>query len=434
MKRYLVRIILSFATLLIAQSALFSQERSLRIIGNADENFVPLVNAKVSLLQNGKEVKTLYTGTDGKFELDLDLNSQYVIVVEKPGLLSKKIAFNTEVPDNVYKKWTVEFGMSLFPGCEGVNTSSLDDPVDRIQYSANKDDFISDKSYTDKMRSRIGKLMTDIQTCEDNKFRNTVREADELYNSDQLEKSKEKFEEALKLRPDDRYSQKRIDDLNKKIGNQKDIEEKYNLAIKQADQLNSSGNYEEAEKKYREALTYQPQNSYPQQKIAEIDQKLQAQQKSQLDKQALEQQYNSNIEKGNAAYDAKNYQAAKSYYQQALTVKPDAAIPKQKIAELNPLIAKQEQDKQASAANDKAYAEAIAEAQKALQANDLATARQQFNKALTLKPEASLPKDKIDEIDRTVEQQKQAQLQTQAADKDQRCAGPGRCLFQTERL
>ena len=177
MKRYLVRIILSFATLLIAQSALFSQERSLRIIGNADENFVPLVNAKVSLLQNGKEVKTLYTGTDGKFELDLDLNSQYVIVVEKPGLLSKKIAFNTEVPDNVYKKWTVEFGMSLFPGCEGVNTSSLDDPVDRIQYSANKDDFISDKSYTDKMRSRIGKLMTDIQTCEDNKFRNTVREA-----------------------------------------------------------------------------------------------------------------------------------------------------------------------------------------------------------------------------------------------------------------
>lgn len=417
MNRYFVRIILALAALLITELSSYSQEGSLKVLGEADNNFVPLVNAKVSLFQNGKEVKSVYTGSNGKFELDLDLNSEYVIVVEKPGLLSKKIVFNTQVPDNAAKKYTKAFSMGLFPGCEGVNTSALNDPVDRIQYSANKDDFISDNTYFEKMRSRIDKLMNDIQTCEDDKFRNIVREADQLYNSNQLEQSREKYQEALKMRPDDKYSQKRIDNINKKIGNNKEQEEKYNLAINQADQFNASGDYEEAEKKYREALTYQPQNSYPQQKINEIDQKLQAQKQSELNKQALEQKYNENIANGNAAYAAQNYQAAKSYYQQALTLKPDAALPKQKISELDPLIAKQTQDQQAAAANDKEYAEAVTMGQKALQANDLTTARQHFNRALTLKPDASLPKQKIDEIDRTMQQQKQSQLAANEADK-----------------
>ena len=103
-----------------------------------------LPNAKVTVYKDGKEDKTVTSGSDGVFRVEMDMNSEYLIVIEKTGMLAKRIAFNTEIPDDVVGKWTMEFAMSLFPGCEGVNTSALNDPVDRVKFSTNKNDFISD--------------------------------------------------------------------------------------------------------------------------------------------------------------------------------------------------------------------------------------------------------------------------------------------------
>jgi tetratricopeptide (TPR) repeat protein len=408
-----------FILALLETGDIIAQERSLSILGTAEFNMKPLANTKVTLFKNGNVERTFYTGTDGMFHFDLDLNSEYTVVFEKQGYLGKKIAFNTLIPDSVIVKQTLEFAMTLYEGCEGVNTEVLNEPVDRIQFSKNEQEFISDKGYVGKNRSRLEKLLIDVDQCQKDKFQTAKNEGDKLYNTKEFEKAREKYEEALKTYPEDAYAQKKIEDINKKIGENRQVEQKYTAAIKEADLLFAAKNYEVARERYNEAIALKPQNSYPREKIVSIDNLYKAQEQIDKDKLDKEKNYNNLIAQGNAATTLQNYEVAKNFYQQALLIKPNAQFPQQKIEELKPLIALQQQNSLKKEANDKAYTEAMAMAQSALQSNDLNAAKQHFNRALMIKPDANLPKQKMDEIDRNIQQQKEANQKTQKADNEQ---------------
>jgi len=409
------RFIILIAVICSKSSYVTAQQRSLRVIGTVENNMNPIAGAKVILYKDGNSVDIIYTKTNGEFLFDLEINHEYLIEVQKAGMLSKKIAFNTELPDEVMGKWTMEFAMSLFEGCEGVNTSALDDPVDRIKYSTNKSDFISDNAYVQKMRGRIENLLLDIEKCNSDKFQDLVQEADVLNKSKEFEKAREKYEEALMIFPDDRYAQRQIDDINKQIGVHHENQQTYNTSISEADRLFAEKQYESAREKYNEALQAMPQNNYPREKVTEIDRLIQ--QKSQAEQAQIEaeRKYNGLIAQGNAAYVAKNFAEAKSYYEQALLVNPGSSFAQQRIAELGPAIEKQKQEALSREASDKAYKETLAMGQSAIQSKDYELARQHFNRAVILKPDESYPQQMIKEIDRLIADQQMAQLKAEQA-------------------
>lgn len=387
------------------------EERSLKVIGTVEHDYKTLSNAKVTLVKDGKNVKSVTTGSDGVFSFEMDMNSEYLIEIERAGLLSKRIAFNTDIPDDIYGKWTMEFAMTLFPGCAGVNTSALNDPVDRVKFSTNKNDFISDKAYVERMRGRIEQLFYDIENCQQEEYQKALDEGDRLMNQGQYEEARTKYQEALVKYPNDRYAEKRIDEINKKIGEERKSEQEYNNLIAEADQLYTAKEYEDAREVYNEALQIMPQNSYPREKIAAID-KVVADNRATAQKQ---QQYDNYIEKANVAFNAQNYTAAKQLYQQALMVNPNADLPNQKITELESLIAQQQQTLQAQQAKEKSYREAMAMGQSAMESGDYEAAKQHYNRALILQPDQSLPKQKIAEADKAIEARYIADIQAQKA-------------------
>jgi len=59
----------------------------------------PLPGATANLYEGGSKVKSLKTGSDGSFSFRLEINKQYTIEIEKNGLISKRISFNTTMPD-----------------------------------------------------------------------------------------------------------------------------------------------------------------------------------------------------------------------------------------------------------------------------------------------------------------------------------------------
>src|SRR5690606_9431592 len=81
------------------------------------------------------------------------------------------------------------------------------------------------------------------------------------------------------------YPQEKINEINKQLSSLEEqqeaeqlakekaakLETEYLAAISLADQELSSENHEQAKKKYAEALNLKPNESYPQQKIEEID-------------------------------------------------------------------------------------------------------------------------------------------------------------------
>ncbi|MBN1596989.1 MAG: hypothetical protein JW894_01740 [Bacteroidales bacterium] len=399
---------------------LYAQERSIRIIGTSEYNYNPLPNTKVILYKDGKEIRTLHTGADGEFRFDLDLNSEYLITLEKAGYLGKKIAFNTDLPDEVIGKWTIEFAMTLYIGCEGVDASALNDPVDRIKFSTNKNDFISDEVYAQKMRGRLEQLLVNIERCETEKFQEARSEGDKLYQANNLAEAREKYEEALSIYPNDRYSKKKIEDINEKIGENKQNQEIFDRTVAEADKFLSEEQYEAARIKFNEALRAMPQNNYPREKIAEIDDFIRANEQAHQAELDKEREYNGFIAKANAALNAQNYIAAKGFFEQALLINPTAAFPKQKITELESLIKKQKEHELADAAHEKSYSEAMAMGQNALVIRDYETARQHFSRAQMLKPSESLPREKMAEIDEQIRADKLADMQAQKAEIQQK--------------
>ncbi len=394
---------------------LIAQERSLRVIGTVENDMEPVPRAKVNLFKDGNSVEIIFTKPNGEFLFDLEINHEYLIEVSGAGFLTKRIAFNTELPDDIFGKWTMEFAMSLFKGCEGVTNTTLDDPVDRIKYSTNKSDFISDIAYVQRMRGRIEGLLIDIEKCHNDKFEDLIKEADELNRENKPEEARAKYEEALKIIPDDRITQRKVDEINKRVGETQENQQVFSTAINEADRLFAEKQYEAAREKYNEALRAMPQNNYPREKVAEIDKM--NREKTQLEEEELttERKYNSLVAQGNAAYTAKNFVAAKTYYEQALLVKPGASFPTQRVSELGPAIEMQKQATLNKASNDKAYNEALAMGQSAMQSKNYDLAKQHFNKALTIKPEESYPKQMISEIDNTIASQQAEQLEASKA-------------------
>ena len=109
-----------------------------------------------------------------------------MIEVSGAGFMTKRIAFNTELPDDASGRWTMEFAMSLFRGCGGVANTTLNDPVDRIKYSSNKGDFISDEAYVNRMRGRIQGLLMEIEKCHNDKFDDLITEADAFEAAEEI--------------------------------------------------------------------------------------------------------------------------------------------------------------------------------------------------------------------------------------------------------
>lgn len=400
---------------ILFSSQLIAQERSLKVIGTVENDMKPVPRAKVNLLKDGKSVEIIFTKPNGEFLFDLEINHEYLIEVSGAGFMTKRIAFNTELPDDVYGKWTMEFAMSLFKGCEGVSNTTLNDPVDRIKYSTNKSDFISDNAYVQRMRGRIQGLLMDIDKCHTDKFEDLVTEADALNRENKPEEARAKYEEALKIIPDDRATQRKVDEINKRVGEAQQNQQIFSAALSEADRLYSEKQYEAARVKYNEALRAMPQNNYPREKVAEIDKIIRDKSQAEQAEQSAERKYNSLVAQGNAAYTAKNFVAAKSYYEQALLVKPGATFPKQRVTELGPAIEKQKQATLAKASNDNAYKEALAMGQNAMQTKNYDLAKQHFNKALTLKPEESYPLQMIREIDNAIASQQAEQMRADQA-------------------
>jgi hypothetical protein len=412
---YILNSAIIFIMIMAGNIPVNAQTSSLEVIGTAENNMEPIANARVTLYKDGTKMQSLTTESNGEFRFAMEMNTEYTIEIEKSGFLSKKIAFNTEVPADVTGRWTMEFAMSLFPGCEGVNTSVLSEPVDRIKFSTNKADFISDEAYVTKMRSRVEQLLADIDQCKSDKFQEAMDEGNKLANQKKYEEARVSYEKALEIFPEDKTAERKITEIDKASGLDKKNEQVYNAAISEADRLYAAKDYEAAKLKYNEALKAEPQNSYPRSKINEISTIVQAQQQQEQAKSSTDSKYNNLISQANAAYASKSYEAAKEYFRQASEVKPDASLPRQKMTELDPLIALQKKELQDKGATDKAYAEAMSMGQSALQNNDYNAAKEYFNKAALLKPGESLPRQKISEIDLKDKSEKLAQMQADKA-------------------
>lgn len=350
--------------------------------------------------------------------------------------------------------------VSIFDALKGVDYSILNQPLAKINYDPSEEDFNYDKAYTQSMQDALRRLQeleeqsrrsaeenyrnamargdrafaakdyvaakaafteatnfkpeeqepkTKLAECEkmlnaakagaekDAKYNEIIARADQNFAVKEYAGAKAAYNEALGIKPNEKYPKDKIAEIDKLFADQqkqREIDDKYRVAIANADKSFNTKLYSFAKSGYEQALQIKPNEQYPKDKLAEIAKIMAA---ADAEK-AKEQKYKDAIAKGDAAFGTKDYTNAKAAFNEALGIKPNEKYPQDKIIEIDGLLAALAKDKEL---NDK-YNAAIAKGDKALGAKDYPSAKAGYNEALTLKPTEQYPKDKLAEIDRAL--------------------------------
>ncbi|MEO6882790.1 MAG: hypothetical protein ABI199_02065, partial [Bacteroidia bacterium] len=175
-----------------------------------------------------------------------------------------------------------------------------------------------------------------------------IRSADELLGNKEYDNAKKGYNNALMLKPAEQYPKDKIKEINADIAamaasnsaaaeaaaKQKALDEKYDNLIATADEAKSASKYMDAKTAYQQASALKPNEEYPKDKIAEINNKEIALQEA----AKKEAQYKLLIVKADQQFSTKKYKLAQAYYQQASTTKSDEQYPKDQLKKIDDLL------------------------------------------------------------------------------------------------
>jgi len=251
----------------------------------------------------------------------------------------------------------------------------------------------------------------------------TVASADKLLQSEKPTEARTENQKTSDVTPDNQNvkeittvavinanTNKALPDNYDKTIEQKD-QNKYDAALASAENHLKLADYDAALTGFKSASAIKPTESYPKQKITEVEGLIAA-------RKTKDENYASAIKSGDQLLSALKYNEALNAYKQALSLKPNEAYPISKTAEINSILAKQKSDSEN-------YAQAIRTGEKALAAGNLSLALTSFQDAQKIKPSETYPMEQITEIKATTANQQNKDEKYRAAIKtgDQLFAG-----------
>jgi tetratricopeptide (TPR) repeat protein len=273
----------------------------------------------------------------------------------------------------------------------------------------------------------VEKEMANNKEQEENKkldtlYKSYIAAADKAYLNKLYEEAKIGYKQASNVKPGDKYSSdqlSKIDNEIARIAEQKEREQKnkvmedeYNAIINLADSAYNMKMWELAKDEYIKASKV-INKIYPNQRIAEIDKKLEDQKNAQIAEKQKHQKdsinntrYSALVEKADHDFEKKDYNTAEAGYKEALTIK-DEQYPKEKLVAIENILvaisARSKAEKDSITKENemlKKYNALITKARIAYTNNNYADAQSAYEEAAEIKPNEEEPKVKLSEIDK----------------------------------
>lgn len=158
-----------------------------------------------------------------------------------------------------------------------------------------------------------------------------IQTADTYFDNLQYNVSRGWYYKAWDVKPEETYPPQRIAEINKLVGgllsNQRDRD--YQQFINLADSTFRDNQLAVARGWYNRALSVKSDEIYPKNQITEIQNLI----NERLAGQSGEQ-FNNNIEKASNAFDEGNFNVARFWYKKALELRPDDQVVKNRLNEI----------------------------------------------------------------------------------------------------
>lgn len=358
----------------------------------------------IAVVQNGSTLFSTTSISSGKYSLagEIDFSQGFDIVFSKAGLVGKKVHFDLskmnleDIPPGDFKP-VESLDISLFKVRENVDFSFLStQPVATFDWNTRQMNVRLDAVESEAMRTKIDALLNqgEQNAAElEKKYNEAIAAANKLYDEKSYVASRDKYEEALALKPKEKFPSDRIVELDALIAaqnkeelvkNQEDFE--YNNLITAADNLKAQDKLDAAIAKYKEALTKKDEQ-YPKDQIATLTETLEKRAKD-LENQT---KYDAAIKSGDAFLKQNSLLSARDSYTQASKLKPAEQYPKDKLAEIDKKL-KVEEEKNAV---KQKYDDAIAAADALFTAEDYAGAKVKYEEALAVEASSAYAKGRL---------------------------------------
>ena len=258
-----------------------------------------------------------------------------------------------------------------------------------------------ENSYPAEMIAKVNGQLAEQRKNLEHNYRAAVAQADSLFRLQQMQNARAQYNLALSLKPGAPYPRQQLQKIKSWfIRQQQMLQANYKAVIRRADSLFAKGAYEAARDRYLQAEKTRPDDPYPPSRLKEIDSKLAAIAR-QKEKEA---QYQNLVAEANRLQAAGHFDLAIEKYRQAQTLKNSDTFCQAQIDKINARLAEMQKQKE----RDENYARQIILGQRLLQQKQLEEAKKAYVNAQSIKPEETLPKQKISIIDSLIREKARA--------------------------
>ena len=358
----------------IANQQKESQKKYSDFIKNADASFKS---------QNWKLSKQFY-----KNALSLDESQEYP--KKQLEIIEQKITDQNALEAESKEKLET-FNSLISQGDNSLKTEDFE--ISKSKYLEAKELYPNNSTVDQKLKHLkylMDQKMKLNQT--DSSFKELITQADKLRDNKKWEEAIDKYRMAAKIKTLDTYPKQQIDLINLEISEKanSNIQSQYDELIKSADELFLESSYDQAMKKYDDANEISPNESYPIEKIREIKRLI-------IEKESKDNEYQTLINQADKEFNSESYQDALNHYISAKNIY-DKEYPNQRIEEINLKLndLKSLNDQKATKRNQ--YEELIKNADQLFTENNFLESQSKYQEALKLFGNEYYPKKKLSEI------------------------------------
>ncbi|MCX8080322.1 MAG: hypothetical protein N3F09_03700 [Bacteroidia bacterium] len=247
------------------------------------------------------------------------------------------------------------------------------------------------------------------------KYNAAIKKGDDAFAKKDWNSAKAAYNEALGLKPNEQYPKNQLAAIDKAIAdeaaakakaeeakNKAELEKNFNAAVKNGDAAFGKKSWEEAKGFYQEALGYKPDAKYPSDQIKKIEKILEEEARKKVANEE-EEKYKGIIAQADRAFNSKDWNNAKSFYQQALGMRPNEQYPKKKLAEIDDILNKQNNkgnnEIKISGSNEN-YTKAIQIADKYYSFRNWSLAKRYYQEALVAKANDAYATQRLQECEK----------------------------------
>ncbi len=284
-----------------------------------------------------------------------------------------------------------------------------------------------DETYPQQRINEIAAIFLERERLQD-EYQTAIKLADGQFKNQDYGTAKTNYEKALEIKPDETYPKTQITESERLMAMQ-ELDENYRETVLLADKFFREESWDDAKSEYEKALGIKSAENYPKSQLVKIENMIRQQQERILAEQraagdmekrmaeiekrqqqinewqemseaSLNMLYGEYIVLADGFFDNKRYNVSRAWYYKAWDIKPRETYPPKRIDEINRLVRSLLLNQR-----DRDYQGFVDLADSTFRNNQLAVARGWYNRALTIKPNETYPKEQLQNISGLIEEQ-----------------------------